>query len=71
MARRVIVTPDQVNGGVHTVVHDDTGMGTETLRRKATFSDAEVLKTAGHSRMMRLQPARGSREGTVNSKWSR
>ncbi len=70
MARRVISVPDQVNGGEHIVVHDDAGMGTAELNRKAAYSDAEVMKTAGHARMMRQQPARGSKEGTVNSKWS-
>ncbi len=70
MARRVIVTPDQVNGGEHIVVHDDAGMGTDVLRRKARYTDSEVTKFEGHARMMRQQPARGGREGTVNSKWS-
>jgi len=71
MARRSIVTPNAVHGGDHIVNVDDAGMGKAELNRKAAFSDVEVMKTAGHARMMRQQPARGSREGTVNSKWSR
>ena len=71
MARRPIVVPSPVHGGDHIVVVDDAGMGKAELNRKAALSDAEVMKTAGHARMMRQQPARGSKEGTVNSKWSR
>jgi len=71
MARKVIVTPNALHGGDHIVAVDDKGMGTAELNRKAPLSDIETMKTAGHARMMRQQPARGSKEGTVNSKWSR
>ena len=71
MARRVITGINPISGLDHVVIVDDAGMGAETLRRRARMTDAEVTKTTGHDRMMRQQPARGSREGTVNSKWSR
>lgn len=71
MARRQVSGPNAVGTGTHTIIIDEMGTGADTLRRRKPFTDAETERFTHHNRMFRAWPVRGSRDGTVNSKWSK
>jgi hypothetical protein len=68
MARKIIEIPN-TQGGAARIPYDDTGTGEELLRQKGRLANNEGDRF--HNIMMKRQPARGSKDGTVNSPWAR
>ena len=62
---------DNVHLNAHDSMADEEGMGRDTLRRTAPYSDSDLLTEDKYNTVKNAWGARGSKENYRTSKWAK